>query len=138
MNFFQKYLKYKNKYLELKKLVQKGGSDVTITIKYIGELVKHKEPLRIVISKDSTGLMIKQKIFAEDSRLNIDSQVLIRNSIMIANDAIPNLIEGDEVTVVIRQNPSRLSVAKINRRAEMMVPPSLPPSAYGPNVYGKW
>jgi len=142
MDFFEKYLKYKNKYIKLKKLNQKGGVDVTITIKYKGELVKNKDPISLVISKDYTGLMIKQKIFAEDSRLNIERQSLIRSGFMIDNDQIPNFLEGDEVTVYIHQDTPRLSVpeiiAEINRKDVKVVPNYLPPSAFGLNIFGKW
>jgi hypothetical protein len=114
--FTQKLDKYNNK---LSNYIGGADGNINITIHYIGTggTVKYKEPHTLVISKNYTGLMLKQKIFELDSRLNIKYQRLVhdRTHREIINDKIPEWMEGDKINVVINVPTPLISLAELNR-----------------------
>ena len=109
--FTQKLDKYNNK---LSNYIGGADGNINITIHYIGT---DKEPHTLAISKNYTGLMLKQKIFELDSRLNIKYQRLVhdRTHREIINDKIPEWMEGDKINVVINVPTPVISLAELNR-----------------------
>jgi hypothetical protein len=129
--FTQKLDKYNNK---LSNYIGGADSNITITInfRYANKLrpdsfIINEEPIPLVISKDYTGLMIKEKTCKLNSQLNIENQTLVhsRTHTLITNDKIPEWNDGDQVVIVVE--PPKINIAELNRRHAMMVPNYLPP-----------